>query len=83
MTPRAQAKTDLAGILLFLLPLCAVMLWTSTPYALQAWKILEGSRETGGIPALFLLKTIIPLSALLLGAQALAQAAKAIKTLKK
>lgn len=83
LTKREQAKTNLAGICLFLLPLCAVMLWTSTPYTLQGWRILEGSRETGGIPALFLLKTIIPLTALLLGLQAFAEAAKAFSILKK
>lgn len=73
---------NLIGIMLFLLPLCAVLLWTSLPYALRAWAILEGSRETGGIPALFLLKSIIPLTAFLLGAQGLSLAIKTVRDLR-
>ena len=82
MSKERKAKVNFIGILLFLLPLSLVMLWTSAPYALKAWIILEGSRETGGIPALFLLKTIIPLSALLLACQAISEAARAYKTIK-
>ena len=81
MPPRRQAWVNLIGMGCLLMPLCAVMLWASLPYALYAWQNLEGSRETGGLPALFLLKTIIPISALLLAVQAVAEAARAVKTI--
>jgi len=80
-TPQQKAKINLIAIIVLLLPLCGVLFWTSLPYTIYAWQNLEGSRETGGIPALFLLKTIIPISAILLGAQAIAEACRAIQTL--
>ena len=57
---------DLCGSLLLLLPFMLVLLWFSLPYVRRSWAILETSRETSGIPALFLLKTLIPLFALLM-----------------
>lgn len=48
---------------------CALGLaYLSLPYAVSAWAIGEGSREVGGLPGLFLLKSLIPLFAILLGA---------------
>ena len=40
----------------------------------RSWAILERSRETSGLPLVFLLKTLIPLFALLLALQGMAQA---------
>ena len=71
-TSATRRRIDRAGILLLLLPLCAVAVWTSLPWVVQSWKQLEGSREAGGLPGLFLLKTVIPVAALLLGLQGLA-----------
>ena len=82
MPPARRARVNLIGILCLLLPVCVLMFWTSLPYALYAWSNFEGSRETGGLPALFLLKTIIPISALLLAAQAIAEAARAVKIIR-
>jgi TRAP-type mannitol/chloroaromatic compound transport system permease small subunit len=46
----------------------------STPYVARSWAILEGSRETSGLPFVYLLKTLIPLFAVLIGLQGVAQA---------
>jgi TRAP-type mannitol/chloroaromatic compound transport system permease small subunit len=46
----------------------------SLPYVARSWAIFEGSRETSGLPFVYLLKTLIPLFALLLGLQGVAQA---------
>ena len=43
----------------------------------RSWAILEGSRETSGLPFVYLLKTLIPLFALLIGLQGIAQAIRA------
>jgi TRAP-type mannitol/chloroaromatic compound transport system permease small subunit len=43
----------------------------------RSWAILERSRETSGLPLVFLLKTLIPLFSALLALQGLAQAARA------
>ncbi|MDJ0932493.1 TRAP transporter small permease subunit [Breoghania sp.] len=57
--PRTRALVDTLGMIFFLLPMCGVILWVSTPYVARSWSILEGSRETSGIQAIFLLKTLI------------------------
>ena len=75
--PRTRAIVDLAGALLLLLPFVGVLAWVSLPYVARSWAILERSREASGLPLVFLLKTLIPLFALLLALQGLAQAARA------
>ena len=80
-TPRTRAIVDLLGALLLLLPFVGVLAWVSLPYVARSWAILERSREASGLPLVFLLKTLIPLFALLLGLQGLAQAARAWLTL--
>ena len=63
------------------LPFALAVMVLSVPYVARSWAILEGSRETSGLPALFLLKTLIPLFALLLGLQGFAQAIRAASVL--
>ena len=74
---RSKALVDLAGGLFLLLPFALVLIWLSVPYAARSWAILERSHETSGLPLVFLLKTLIPLFALLLALQGLAQAIRA------
>jgi TRAP-type mannitol/chloroaromatic compound transport system permease small subunit len=75
--PRTRALVDLLGAIFFLLPFAAVLAALSIPYADRSWAILERSRETSGLPFVYLLKTLIPIFALFLGLQGLAQAIKA------
>ena len=81
-SPRSKATVDLLGALLLLLPLAAVLVWLSLPYAARSWAILERSQESSGLPLVFLLKTLIPLFALLLALQGVAQAIRALTALK-
>jgi TRAP-type mannitol/chloroaromatic compound transport system permease small subunit len=76
-SPRTRAIVDLVGALLLLMPFVAVLAWLSLPYVARSWAILERSRETSGLPLVFLLKTLIPLFSALLALQGLAQAARA------
>lgn len=73
LTERARAMVEAAGHLLFLVPTSVLILYFSIPYAHSAWIVLEGSAEVGGIPAVFLLKTLIPVMALALLLQGLAE----------
>jgi TRAP-type mannitol/chloroaromatic compound transport system permease small subunit len=75
--PRPRALVDLLGAVLLLLPFTAVLLWFSVPYAARSWAILERSQEASGLPLVFLLKSFIPLFALLMALQGLAQAIRA------
>ncbi len=75
--PRARAFIDLAGALVFLLPFAAALFVLSLPYVERSWAILERSPEADGLPFVYLLKTLIPVFAVLLGLQGLAQAIRA------
>ncbi len=77
-SPRTRAKIDLIGALLLLLPFALVLLWLAWPYAARSWAILERSQETSGLPLVFALKTLIPLFALLMALQGIAQAIRAV-----
>lgn len=74
LSPRGKAAADLIGTVVLLLPFCAFLGWVSLDYVGMAWSIHEASREPGGLPGVFLLKTLIPVAAVLLGAQGVAQA---------
>jgi TRAP-type mannitol/chloroaromatic compound transport system permease small subunit len=79
--PRTKATVDFLGALLLLLSFMLVVLLFAVPYAMRSWAILERSQEIGGLPLVFLLKTLIPLFAVLLGLQGIAQAIRAANTL--
>lgn len=68
---------ELAGIYLFLFPICVRILMTSEAGLARAWLLLEGSRESDGLPIFFLFKTLVPAFAALLMAQGLSEAIKA------
>lgn len=80
-SPRTRALVDLAGSLLLLLPFMLTLLWLSVPYAARSWAILERSQEVGGLPLVFLLKTLLPVFALLMALQGAAQAIRAANAL--
>jgi TRAP-type mannitol/chloroaromatic compound transport system permease small subunit len=79
---RARAVIDLLGALLLLFPFTLVLLRFSIPFAARSWAVLERSQETSGLPLVFLLKTVIPLFALLMALQGVAQAIRAARALK-
>jgi len=81
-SPRTKAWVNLLGACLLLLPFMAVLLYFALPYVARSWAILERSRETSGIPAVFLLKTLIPLFAVMMALQGVAQAIRAWDTLR-
>jgi TRAP-type mannitol/chloroaromatic compound transport system permease small subunit len=76
-SPRRKALVDIIGTFVFLFPFAIALLWISVPYVGRSWAILERSRETSGLPLVFLLKTLIPLFALLLALQGVSQALRA------
>ena len=78
---RGRAWVDVLGHLLFLVPVCVTILVFSLPYVASSWRVLEGSSEVGGIPGVFLLKTLIPLSAALLLLQGLAEVVRLVPEL--
>ena len=61
---RTRAWVNSLGGIVFLLPLCLFILGVSWNYVAESWAIRETSPEPGGIPAVFLLKTLLPVMAL-------------------
>ena len=81
LSPRAKAWTELAGIYLALIPMGWLILDVSGPYIAASWRILEQSRESDGLPLIFLLKTAIPVFAAMLILQGASMAARAALTI--
>jgi TRAP-type mannitol/chloroaromatic compound transport system permease small subunit len=78
---RYKAVIDLLGSFLLLLPMVAVVTYASYGFVLDSWIRLEESREAGGLPGLFLLKTVILLFCILIGLQGLSLAARSFLVL--
>ena len=70
----ARRRIDIIALMFFVLPVACVIGWFGFPYVTRSWLTLEGSRQSGGIPAIFLLKTTIVVFALSVGLQAICTA---------
>jgi TRAP-type mannitol/chloroaromatic compound transport system permease small subunit len=79
--PRGKAWTNLLGALLFLLPFCALMLWATGPSVAESWAVREVSPDPGGLPR-YPIKALVPVAFVLLFLQGVAQAIKAVATLR-
>ena len=81
LRPRFGARRrnwiELAGIYLFLFPICIRLLAMTEQGLARSWALFEGSRESDGLPLLFLFKTLVPAFAVLMLVQGLSEALKA------
>ena len=80
-TDRYRALVDLCGAILLLAPMIVMVFIGSWDYVIRSWAGLEESREAGGLPGLFLLKSVLWIFCLLVAAQGLSLAARSILTL--
>lgn len=74
---RGRNWVELAGIYLFLFPICIRLLAMTEQGLARSWALFEGSRESDGLPLLFLFKTLLPVFAVLMIVQGLSEALKA------
>jgi TRAP-type mannitol/chloroaromatic compound transport system permease small subunit len=79
---RGRAWVDLFGSLFLLLPVMGFIIWISWEYLNESWSVLEGSREAGGLPGVFLLKSLILVMAALLILQGLVDIAHNLKKIR-
>ncbi len=70
---RTRAWVDSLGSLILLLPMSLFIGFISWDLVQASWKIREGSTDSGGLGAIYLLKTLIPAAAACLSLQALAE----------
>jgi TRAP-type mannitol/chloroaromatic compound transport system permease small subunit len=71
---RGRAWVDILGTVMLQLPMMIFLIIVSWDYVVVSWDIREGSREAGGLPYPFVpvMKSLIPLTALLLLLQGVA-----------
>ena len=77
-----KAWVNLLGTLLLLLPVCFTIFILSFDYVLASWSILEKSGEAGGLPLVYLNKTLLLLIASTLILQGIAEIGRNILVLK-
>lgn len=76
MRPRTRDWIDFYGLLLFQLPLVALVLWSAGPFVAESFQVGERSAAPGGLPFRWLLKAFLPLAFVALGAASLARLAR-------
>ena len=72
---------NLIGNIIFLLPFSIIIFYTSIPFVEDSFKILESSPDPGGLPFRFLIKSMIPISFLLLAIQGILNVFKNLKNI--
>ena len=72
---------NLIGNAFFLIPFSIVIFYTSIPFVEDSLIILESSPDPGGLPYRFIIKSIIPLSFLLLAAQGIINIIRNLKNI--
>ena len=66
MHPSKQAWIELYGLLLLFFPFVVMILWFSVPFIQYSFEISEISDAPGGLPYRWAIKSVLPISMLLL-----------------
>ena len=77
-----KAIVNLLGTVLFFIPFCLLVIYSSKNFVLQSFQIGETSPDPGGLPARYILKSVLPISFLFLFLQALALFFKSLIAIK-
>jgi len=78
MSARNKAWVDLFGAVFLLIPCCLFIFTISWEYVASSWSYFEGSRESGGIDAIFALKTLLLIMPATVLLQGLAQSMRSL-----
>ena len=76
-----QAVVDLLGSVILMLPLLWVTWDRAVPMVQRSWRFYEKSAEAGGLPGLFLLKSVILVFCVLFALQGISLALRSVLTL--
>ena len=71
-----KAWVDVLGVIFFLVPVCTLIAYYSWPYIHTSWSVFEGSKETSGIQAVYLLKTVLLVFCVLVSVQGVSLAVR-------
>jgi TRAP-type mannitol/chloroaromatic compound transport system permease small subunit len=81
LSERRRIWIDIAGMLLFLLPFCAVMIYFTWPWFVDSWRINEGPSNAGGLIR-WPVKLILPIGFVLMALQGVSELIKRIAALR-
>ena len=76
-----KAFVNLVGHLVLLWPVAIFILFVSFDYVAVSWQLKEQSQEAGGLPFVYLLKSLIPVMCILLLMQSLSEICKSLNAL--
>ena len=79
LNKRTQRVISIAGLVSFILPTALFIIYVSIDMVTQSWMILEGSSEAGGLNLVFILKSLIPISGVLIFLQGISELIKHIR----
>ncbi|WP_250656657.1 TRAP transporter small permease subunit [Alkalimarinus coralli] len=82
LSSRGKALVNLFGTLFLLLPVILFIGWSSWPYIVSSWQILETSQEAAGIPLVYLLKSLILIMVAVMLLQAISEILRSIAQIK-
>lgn len=77
-----KAWVNLIGTVLFLMPLTLVVIYYSFSYVSESWRLLEASKEAGGLPLVFILKSLIIVMTVQLFLQGVSDVVRNARTIK-
>ncbi len=80
-SPRGRAIMELAGVAFLATPFIWFIYTRSLPFVQRSWRIQEKSAEAGGLPALYLLKSVIVVFCVLMAIQLFASVLRSVAVL--
>ena len=60
LLPHTQAYIDIVAALLFALPITLIVMYYGYSYAFDAYEMMEGSSDPGGLPYRWIIRSVVP-----------------------
>jgi TRAP-type mannitol/chloroaromatic compound transport system permease small subunit len=79
---KTKALINLTGAIIFLLPFALLIIWYSVGFAESAYSIGEKSGDPGGLTQRWIIKSMIPISSILLALSGVGMITHALRVLK-
>ncbi len=76
LSDKTKAWIDFLGTFVFLIPFSVMVILSTKGFIVNSWAVGEVSPDPGGLPARYILKSMIPIGFFLLIIQGLSEAAK-------
>ncbi len=81
MSARKKAMVDIFGTVVFVIPMCSLILYSSYDFVAYSYQIQEISNDPGGLPYRFAFRALLPLGYFLVMIQSLAVISRNVRVL--